>query len=655
VPGMNSGLSSNNSTIVSAFQSALLHQSLVVVGILVLLAVAWNLLRAVQLRSALAATAGAGAGSAGASSTARVAARPATRRSTRLEIWAESEPSARRLLRVSFGLLWVFTGILQGQASMAIGMTTSAIEPTARVSPTWVQHIVNFGVTVWTDHPVVAAAAVVWIQLGIGLWLLVAPRGKWSRFAGLASVVWALIVWVFGESFGGLFAPGVSWLIGAPGAALFYCFAGGLIMLDDRRWASGRLGRVIVRLMGVFFVAMAALQAWPNRGSWRGAASSTHGQGALVGMVHQMAATPQPRFVSSWLTSFGSFDAVHGFAVNLFVVIALAAVGIGLISCRPGIVRWTAVAAVVVCLADWVLVQDLGFLGGTGTDPNSMIPMILVILAGYVALTRTLVSVEAEVLDPELQLALNLEPGFIMPALPPATREPKPAWRERVRSRPVYVFRVLAAIGATAIVMLGAAPMAVASLEHGADPIVSQAVDGPPVPIDVTAPAFELRTQAGQLVSLASLRGKVVALTFLDPVCSNDCPIIAQELRQTASILSADAGQIEFVAIVANPIYRSVETVQAFDNTESLSLVPNWLFLTGPVPLLEDAWNRYGIAVAVEPGGAMVAHSDFVFVIDASGTERFILNADPGPGTPATQSSFANTLATTVRHVLVSR
>ncbi len=40
------------------------------------------------------------------------------------------------------------------------------------------------------------------------------------------------------------------------------------------------------------------------------------------------------------------------------------------------------------CLADWVLIEDLGFLGGLGTDPNSMIPMILLAAAGYLGLAR---------------------------------------------------------------------------------------------------------------------------------------------------------------------------------------------------------------------------------------------------------------------------
>ncbi len=54
---------------------------------------------------------------------------------------------------------------------------------------------------------------------------------------------------------------------------------------------------------------------------------------------------------------------------------------------RPRLVRYAVWFGLVFCLADWVLVQDFGFLGGLGTDPNSMIPWILLFFAGYLALT----------------------------------------------------------------------------------------------------------------------------------------------------------------------------------------------------------------------------------------------------------------------------
>lgn len=658
MPGMSSGLSPNNSTIVSAFQSALLHQALVVVVILVLLAIAWNVLRSVQYRNAAAAVAveragaaDAGDGDSAAGRTPIVSMYPLA---TKLEVWAETEPSGRRVLRIGFGLLWVFDGVLQAQASMPLGMTTQAIAPTAKASPAWAQHVVNLGATVWSDHPIVAAAAVVWIQLGIGLWLLVAPRGFWSRGAGLVSMGWGLVVWVFGEVFGGVLVPGVTWMFGAPGAVLFYCFAGALIALDDRRWANSQLGRVILRTMGVFFLAMAVLQSWPGRGFWQGRVPNAGGAGMLTAMVTQMAGTPQPRLLASWVRAFASTDAAHGWAVNLFVVIALALIGLGWLSRRDRIVLTTVVVAAVLCLADWVLVEDFGFFGGTGTDPNSMIPMLLVFVAGYVAMIRTVVTTEAEVLDPQLELPADLtpEPGGVR-KLEEAELH-RPPWRERVRTHPAYAFRVLSAMGAVILMLLGAAPMALASLNHRADPIVSQAVDGPPTAVDLVAPSFQLENQYGRPVSLASLHGKVLTMTFLDPVCTKEC-IIAQEFHQAAALMAADTGKVDFVAVVANPVYRSLSVVQAFDRTEGLVGMSNWLFLTGLATELAKVWKSYSVAVHVEPAGAMVSHSEIAFVIDASGYERFRLNTQPGPATAATEASFASVLAESLQQVLRSK
>ena len=367
MPGMGTGLEENDPTIVSAFHTALLHQGLVVLLIVLSVGLAWSALGSARLRGMAVARATAG------SSRAPVAYR---------------EPPSRRLLRVSFGLLWIFDGILQGQASMPLGMAPQVIEPAAATSPGWVQHLDNAMATIWSYHPVAAPAATVWIQVGIGVWLLAAAAGDLSRLAGLASVAWGLIVWVFGEAFGQIFAPGLSWLFGAPGAVLFYCAAGALIALPDRAWEAPRLGRLVIRTMGVFFVGMALLQAWPGRGFWQGRAHTGTGTGTLTAMLRQMVQTPQPHLLASWVASFEAFDAAHGWAVNLFTVIVLTSIGVAFLTGRTKAVRWAVLVGVVVCLADWALVEDLGFLGGVGTDPNSMVPMALVFIAGYLAITR---------------------------------------------------------------------------------------------------------------------------------------------------------------------------------------------------------------------------------------------------------------------------
>jgi hypothetical protein len=361
MPGMNSGPGPGSPILVSAFRSALLQQWLIVALIFILLLIAWGATRTAIYGS--------------------VAGAPPAGR------WRE--PRARLLLRVGFGSIWLFDGILQAQPQMAGGLADQVIQPSASSSPAWVQHLVNFGVTAWDYHPVQAASASVWIQVGIGLWMLIAVRGWSARLAGVAGVAWGLVVWAFGEAFGGIFAPGLTFLFGAPGAVLIYVVAGVLLALPERAWDNPRrLGRLLLGGAGAFLLGMALLQAWPGRGFWQG---TLDGQpGSLAAMIKSMAGTSQPHAPEAIVSGFGNFTAAHGFAVNLVAVLALAVVGAGLfIAAVRGdlrLARIAVIAGAVFCLADWVLVEDLGFFGGLGTDPNSMIPFILLFTAGYLGL-----------------------------------------------------------------------------------------------------------------------------------------------------------------------------------------------------------------------------------------------------------------------------
>ncbi len=358
MPGMNSGLNIHDPTIVVAFRRELLHQGIAAALLFALLGLAWLGVR--ELR---------GPGP--------LATEPAGR--------ALAEAPARRLLRIGIGLLWIFDGILQAQPGMAVGLPSQVIQPTAASSPSWVQHLVNWAGTSWSYHPIEAAAGAVWIQVGIGIWLLLASRGRMSRLAGLTTVGWGLVVWVFGESFGGVFAPGLSWLTGAPGAALCYCVAGALIALPRHVWCTARTGRLMLRSLGVFLVGMAVLQAWPGRGFWQG---DLHGQpGALTAMAQSMASLSQPRALADLVSAFASVVQAHGFAINLIAVAGLAAIGLAFFAGRPRVARPALFLLTAFCLVTWVLVQDLAFFGGLGTDPNSMLPMLLLAFAGYLALS----------------------------------------------------------------------------------------------------------------------------------------------------------------------------------------------------------------------------------------------------------------------------
>ncbi|MGH3409104.1 MAG: SCO family protein [Streptosporangiaceae bacterium] len=617
---MNSGLNINDPIVVAAFRSALLHQGIVALLIFAVLSIAWVAIREWRRPDP-------------------AASRPAE----------PGEPAWRQVLRIGFGLLWVFDGILQAQPAMAVGLPSKVIEPAAAGSPHWLQHVINWAGTAWSYHPVQAGASVVWIQVGIGLWLLFASRGAMSRLAGLAGAGWGVVVWLFGESLGGILAPGLSWLTGAPGAAAIYAVAGALIALPVRYWSRPALPRLLLGGIGVFLAGMAVLQAWPGRGYWQG---TLHGQpGSLTSMVTSMATTSQPSALARLVADFGSLVAARGFAVNLLAVVVLAVLGISLIGLAvagpdripaAGWGQWLVRAPFIVlaafCLADWVLVQDLGFFGGLGTDPNSMIPTILLAIAGYLALVRV-PAPEAEAARPT----------------------PGPAWRERLRpaalSRSFAASRVWTMLSACAVglIVIGALPMAAAQASRSASPILAESVDGSSAPLHTKAPAIALTDQHGRAVSLASLRGKAVLLTFLDPVCTSDCPLEAQEFREAGVLLGSDNSKVELVAVDVNPLYTSRAYTRAFDREQSLTGVRNWLYLTGTPAQLRPVWRQYGVAAQTLPAGSMVGHSDVAFVIGPTGLMREELDFDPGPGSKATVSSFATELATAARQALASR
>ncbi len=487
MPGMGHGLQTDNPTIAAAFRNALDHQLLILIVLGVVLALAWNLARTLQYRRAVAA---------------------GTLDHPVPGPWPYPEPPARRLFRIAFGLLWLFDGLLQIQGAMPLGLPPSVVTPAAGSSPGWVQHVVNLGTTVWSDHPVTAAAATVWIQVGIGAFLLVAPRGYWSRTAGLISAGWGLVVWVFGEAFGGVFGHGSSWLFGSPGAALFYLVAGLLVALPDRWWETPRSGRVLLRGMGVFFVGMGVLQAWPGRGFWSGQAQPSATAGTLTGMIRQMSQVSQPSVTASWVRWFGSFQAGHGWLVNFAVVAALIGVGASFLSNNLRVVRTGVFVGAALCLVVWVLVQDFGFFGGVGTDPNSMIPIVLLFSGGYLATVRPPAREAGgapAVVPTGAGVSGVAEPGVAEPA-PTAPTAPTGRADRLGRLNPNYLLRSLFAVGAVGILLTGAAPMALAAADRTADPILTEAANGTPDMVDVPAAPFTLTDQHGRPVSLVVLR-----------------------------------------------------------------------------------------------------------------------------------------------------
>lgn len=158
-----------------------------------------------------------------------------------------------------------------------------------------------------------------------------------------------------------------------------------------------------------------------------------------------------------------------------------------------------------------------------------------------------------------------------------------------------------------------------------------------PVPVR-GAPGFTLTDQGGHAVSLAGLRGKVVVLEFMDPHCTDICPIVSQEFIDAYRDLGASAARVVFVAVNVNRYHLRVADVAAFSSEQRLTQVPSWHFLTGSYPSLAAVWQDYEITVDAPGPDADVVHSSQMYFIDPQGQERFV--ADPMVDHTASGSSY---------------
>jgi protein SCO1/2 len=135
------------------------------------------------------------------------------------------------------------------------------------------------------------------------------------------------------------------------------------------------------------------------------------------------------------------------------------------------------------------------------------------------------------------------------------------------------------------------------------------------------APDFSLVSQDGLPVSLISLRGMVVAVTFVYTYCSDICPLLTHELVEVQDKLGADFGRkIAFVAITLDPEQDTPEMLKLYAQAHGANLA-GWNFLTGPVGSVREVARRYGV-VAVKNDNGAIDHNLVTSIVDASGVLR---------------------------------
>ena len=519
-----------------------------------------------------------------------------------------AEPRARTYLRVAFGVIWLIDGILQFQPSMPLGLANLVVAPARTGTPGWLHALMSHGIAIWNNHPLALADGAAWIQVGIAVLLLVS-NGLTGRLAAAVSVGWAGLIWLVGNGAGGIFAPGANILFGWPGATFFYIVAGVWLALSPSNFPE-RFTRVTSRLIAVVLGVAIVWQVVPGNGFWTGGNAN-----ALTTMSQSMVSTPQPHWLAYSVKEVGVLAGTLGGGYNIIVVLWLAvgAVGLWWGSSRGwGWPHWVVAAGAIYF---WFTVQDTALFGGLATDLNSLVPLA----------------------------ALTLCASPVLAARPPVKRRLRPEVRASVGS-------VLASF-ATGMVVFAVGTMSLAPFAS-AETTVYLAQNGNATSTSLPASGFHLTDQSGASYSLGEHSGHYTLLTFLDPVCWTDCPLLGEQLRDVAQSFGPRA-PLDVVAVAANPLHESLTDVRHFDALHDLGSVPNFYFVTGREASLARVWNHYGIQVTATAADVMSIHSDLMFIIDPHGQIRWIIPDDPVDGA-SNQSSAVSELTTLLHRSGVS-
>jgi len=144
---------------------------------------------------------------------------------------------------------------------------------------------------------------------------------------------------------------------------------------------------------------------------------------------------------------------------------------------------------------------------------------------------------------------------------------------------------------------------------------------GQPLAVIGEAPGFVLVDQRGHRLSLANLRGKVLALSFVFTSCSDTCPIVTAKLADIQRRLGSEFGRrVHFMSISVDPLTDTPERLRAYASKFNAD-IPGWSFLTGTPAQIEDVVRRFGAYARRAEDGA-VDHLNLTSLIDSRGRLR---------------------------------
>jgi protein SCO1/2 len=143
------------------------------------------------------------------------------------------------------------------------------------------------------------------------------------------------------------------------------------------------------------------------------------------------------------------------------------------------------------------------------------------------------------------------------------------------------------------------------------------------------APPTVLVDSAGKRFDVASLRGKVVLVSFIFTTCNGVCPVTTQRLSGLQAELQKTklwGNSVAFVSIALDPKRDTPEVLARYARLYKADPAA-WHFVTGPPPEVERIITAWGMWVKTDATGVL-DHPSRIFLLDPVGRQREIYNLE---------------------------
>lgn len=275
-------------------------------------------------------------------------------------------------LQFSLGGLWLADGILQLQPQMPYEFLSLILFPViSGIQNPSLSSFLMIGYNTWMIHPYQFNAISGALQIFIGVSFILIRSERALKIVSIISFLWGIIIWIFGEGFGGIFAGNPSYLTGYPGSALIYSLMSIPFFINSLN-NEKNISKFFNVILVVFLLTSSILQALPGSGFWA--------YNNLAGIPYNLMFNQgEPIPLAYLLNAIYPIISIYGFYFNIIFVSVPLALCLAIAGKRKA--SYLLTAAYIFSI--WVIFQDMGIYVNPSTDPNTALPVVLILFYMY--------------------------------------------------------------------------------------------------------------------------------------------------------------------------------------------------------------------------------------------------------------------------------